>query len=88
LVLQIDRNQAYTLSRSVAVHDSDALLVWLPKLHPGRLPADQMVNPPIIGQLEHNEVGQVPQTCSHTLAEIGGWTHDSGALRFSTTSRN
>jgi hypothetical protein len=52
--LQIDHNQAYVLNRSVAVHDSDALLVRFPQLHPSHLPADQMVNPPIIGQLEHN----------------------------------
>jgi hypothetical protein len=53
---------------------TQTLLVRLPQLHASHLPADLMVNLPIIGQLEHNEVGQVPQTCPRTLAEIGGWT--------------
>jgi hypothetical protein len=72
-VLQIERNHAYVINRSVAVDDNAAPLVRLPKLIPGHLAVDEMEDVPNFGELEHTEVGQVPPSCPHTLAEIGGW---------------
>jgi hypothetical protein len=72
-VLKIDLNQAHTINRSVAVHNSDTPLERLPRLHPGHLLAKQTANPPSAGGSEHNEVRQVPQSRPHTLAVIRGW---------------
>jgi hypothetical protein len=62
------------LNRSVAAHSSLDQLMRLPKLHSGHLQLDQMEDPPDVGPLPDTEVGEVPQSCPNTLAEIDGWT--------------
>jgi hypothetical protein len=74
LVLQIERNRAYMVNRSVPSDFSVAKLARLPKLHPGQLQADQTEDRPDVGPLADTEVGEVPQSCPNTLAEINGWT--------------
>jgi hypothetical protein len=62
------------VNRSVADDSSVDKLARLPKLHPGQLPANQTGDRSDVGSLADTDVGEVPQSCPNTLAEIDVWT--------------